>query len=210
MLSTTTVRYREPVPDDRPYHHGNLRAALLDAAERSLREHGVDQVALRDLARELGVSHGAPRRHFPNRQALLDALAETGFTRLDTTLRTALARADDDFPSRLRAAMTAMTRFSTENAALVELMYTSKHRPGATRIATAAEAPIDQLRDLIVQGQTQGALQDGDPERIGIVLYATLQGIVSIINGQFVEPERLDEIVETAAEQFLRGARPLD
>jgi AcrR family transcriptional regulator len=210
MLSTTTVRYRGPVPDDRPYHHGNLRAALLDAAERGLREHGVDQVALRDLARELGVSHGAPRRHFPNRQALLDALAETGFIRLDTTLATALARAGDDFPSRLRAAMTAMTRFSTENAALVELMYTRKHRPDAPRIATAAEAPIEQLRDLIVQGQAQGALQDGDPERIGIVLYATMQGIVSIINSQVVEPERLDEIVETAAEQFLRGARPLD
>lgn len=210
MLSTTTVRYRGPVPDDRPYHHGNLRAALLDAAERGLREHGVDQLALRDLARELGVSHGAPRRHFANRQALLDALAETGFTRLDTILRTALERAGDDFPSRLRAAMTAFIRFSTENAALVELMYTSKHRPGATRIATAAEAPIEQLRDLIVQGQAQGALQDGDPERIGIVLFATIQGIVSIINGQFVEPERLDELVETAAEQFLRGARPLD
>ena len=209
MLSTTTVRYRRSVPDDRPYHHGNLRAALLDAAERGLREHGADQVALRDLARELGVSHGAPRRHFPNRQALLDALAETGFARLDTALHTALAEAGDDFPARLRATLTAYTRFATENAALVELMYTSKHRPDATRITRAAEAPFQKMQDLIVQGQEQGALQDGDPERIGIVLFATLQGIVALINGQIVEPERLDDIVETAAEQFLRGARPL-
>ena len=57
----------------RPYHHGNLRQALLDAAERTVRERGVEALSLRELAREVGVSHGAPRRHFPDRQALLDA-----------------------------------------------------------------------------------------------------------------------------------------
>jgi AcrR family transcriptional regulator len=195
--------------DERPYHHGRLRTALLDAAERGLREHGADQLSLRDLAREIGVSHAAPRRHFPDRQALLDALAEAGFARMDTALRTALAGAGDDFPSRVRAAMTAYTRFATENAALLELMYTSKHRPGATRIVKAAEAPFGLMNELILQGQAQGALQAGDPERIGIVLFATLQGIASIINGKIVKPELLDGLVETAIEQFLRGARPL-
>lgn len=197
------------VTDERPYHHGNLRTALLDAAERGLRERGADQLTLRDLAREIGVSHAAPRRHFPSRQALLDALAEAGFVRLDMTLRTALTSAGDDFPACVRAAMTAYTRFATENAALVELMYTSKHRPDATRIAKAAEAPFRLMIELILQGQRQGALQAGDPERIGIVLFATLQGIASIINGNLVKSELLDGLVDTAVEQFLRGARPL-
>ncbi|MFD9077275.1 TetR/AcrR family transcriptional regulator [Streptomyces lasiicapitis] len=194
--------------EERPYHHGNLRAALLEAAGRGLRERGADQLSLRDLAREVGVSHAAPRRHFPDRQALLDALAETGFAQLDSALRAALAGADDAFPSRARAAMTAYTRFATENAALLELMYTSKHRPGATQIVEAAEAPFGLMGELIIQGQEQGALQAGDPERIGIVLFATLQGIASLINGNFVKPELLDALVETAVEQFLRGARP--
>ncbi|WP_049556235.1 TetR/AcrR family transcriptional regulator [Nonomuraea sp. SBT364] len=192
--------------DERPYHHGNLRATLLDAAERGLRERGADQLSLRDLAREAGVSHAAPRRHFADRQALLDALAEAGFARLDTALRAALAGAGEGFPSRVRAAMMAYTRFATENAALLELMYTSKHRPGATRIVKAAEAPFGLMSELITQGQEQGALQAGDPERIGIVLFATLQGIASIINGNLVKPELLDELVDTAAEQFLQGA----
>jgi hypothetical protein len=52
----------------RPYHHGNLRTALLAEAERTIRERGVHDVSLRQLAREVGVSHGAPRRHFPDRQ----------------------------------------------------------------------------------------------------------------------------------------------
>jgi AcrR family transcriptional regulator len=197
------------VTEDQPYHHGRLRAALLDAAESGLRERGADQLSLRDLAREIGVSHAAPRRHFPDRQALLDALAETGFARLDTALRIALAGTADDFPSRVLATMTAYTRFATENAALLELMYTSKHRPGATQIVKAAEAPFELMNELIIQGQAQGALQSGDPERIGIILFATLQGIASMINGNIIRPALLDELVETAAEQFLRGARPL-
>lgn len=213
MLSTSTrfvtIGSVPDTTDERPYHHGNLRSALLDAAERGLRERGADGLALRDLAREIGVSHAAPRRHFSNRQALLDALAEAGFARLDTTLRTALAGADEDFPSRVQAVMVAYTRFATENAALLELMYTSKHRPDATRIVKAAEAPFELMNELIIQGQAQGALQAGNPERIGIVLFATLQGIASIINGNIVKPELLDGLVEVAVEQFLRGARPL-
>lgn len=201
MLDTT---------DEQPYHHGRLRAALLDAAERSLRERGADQLSLRDLAREIGVSHTAPRRHFSDRQALLDALAETGFVRLDTALRSALTGTDEeDFPSRVLATATAYTRFATENAALLELMYTSKHRPGATRIVKAAEAPFGLMNELIIQGQAQGALHAGDPQRIGMVLFATLQGIASVINGNIVKPELLDGLLETATEQFLRGARPL-
>jgi AcrR family transcriptional regulator len=195
--------------EERPYHHGNLRAALLDAAERSLRDHGADRLALRDLAREIGVSHAAPRRHFPNRQALLDALAEAGFARLHTTLRTALAGAADDFPARVRATMTAYIRFATDNSALLELMYTSKHRPDATPIAEAAEAPFGLMNDVIIEGQEQGALRSGEPERIGIVLFATMQGIASIVNGNIVRPEMVGELVDTAAEQFLRGARPV-
>lgn len=201
-----------PVPDainERPYHHGQLRAALLEAAESRLREYGADGLSLRDLARQIGVSHAAPRRHFPDRQALLDALAEAGFDRLDSTLRAALVGTDRDFPSRVRATMTAYTRFSTENAVLLELMYTSKHQPGATRIAKAAEAPFALLRDVIVEGQTLGELQKGAPERFGIILFATMQGIVALINGGVVAPELLDGLVETAVEQFLRGAAPL-
>lgn len=195
---------------ERRYHHGNLRAALLAAAERGLREGGVDRLSLRDLAREIGVSHAAPRRHFPDRQALLDTLAETGFERLEASLRDSLTEAGEQFGARVRAGAMAYTRFATDNAALLELMYTSKHRPGATRIVKAAEAPFGLLEDLICQGQREGALDGGDPMRIGFVLFATLQGIATIINGNLAPQELLDELVDTAVGQFLRGARPVE
>src|SRR5919107_3634135 len=78
----------------RPYHHGNLRAALLEAAERALARGG--ELSLRELAREVGVSHAAPRRHFADKQALLDALAEGGFERLGAEMRAAIAGAGPD------------------------------------------------------------------------------------------------------------------
>src|SRR6266851_2517366 len=113
---------------ERPYHHGNLRTALLAEAERTVRERGVQDLSLRELARQVGVSHGAPRRHFADRQALLDALAEAGFSRLGDELRAALDAADDDYETRFRATATAYVRFATRNAALLELMFAGKDR----------------------------------------------------------------------------------
>lgn len=197
-----------PEANERPYHHGQLRLALLAAAERGLREHGEEQLSLRELARKIGVSHAAPRRHFPDRRALLDALAEAGFERLDMQLRAAVAEAGDDFAPRLRATVAAYIRFATEDAALLELMFTSKHRPGADRVVASAGPAFTLMYELIAQGQAAGELAAGDPERVGIILFATMQGIATLINGDMVKPELLGGLVETAAEQFVRGARP--
>src|SRR5436309_6887315 len=147
----------------RPYHHGNLHAALLDAAERTLRERGVQDLSLRELAREVGVSHGAPRRHFPDRQALLDAVAESGFARLGTELRAAVDRAGDDFPKRLQATAAAYIHFATADPALLELMFTGKHRDGAAALEEAAERAFAVMLELIEQGQAEGLLEPGDP-----------------------------------------------
>ncbi|MFC7330038.1 TetR/AcrR family transcriptional regulator [Marinactinospora rubrisoli] len=64
--------------------------APLIPREHSLRTRGVGRLSLRDLAREVGVSHAAPRRHFPERRDLLDALAEAGFRRLGESIRHAI------------------------------------------------------------------------------------------------------------------------
>ncbi|WP_255945103.1 TetR/AcrR family transcriptional regulator [Streptomyces odontomachi] len=210
-------------PAKRPYHHGNLRAELLDAAERSLRAHGVEGLSLRNLARDVGVSHAAPRPHFADRGALLDALAESGFRRLGARLRAAVDGIDDeggdgsgdegesggDLPARLHAFARAYARFATENAALTALMTAGKHRPGASpAVAEAAGAAFEQISDLIAHGQARGELAGGDPEDVGIIIYATVLGITTVINGGMVDPTRLDTLLDTAVTQFLRGARP--
>lgn len=192
---------------ERPYHHGNLRSALLDAAERTVRERGVGELSLRELARDVGVSHGAPRRHFPDRQALLDALAESGFERLRTELRTAVDGAGDEFEARLHATAAAYIRFATADPALLELMFAVKHREGAVDLQDAADRTFAVMMEVVVQGQTEGRLEPGDPERVGLVLFATIQGIAALLTGGMVAPEQLDELLSDSIAHFLRGSR---
>jgi len=192
---------------ERPYHHGNLRSALLEQAERTVRERGVQAVSLRELARDAGVSHGAPRRHFPDRQALLDALAETGFARMGTELRAAVDAAGQDFIPRLQALAAAYVRFATEDAALLELMWASKHGNPAGPLGTAADQAFSVLLDVIEQGQAEGALEAGEPERVGLVLFATVQGIASLLTAGMMRPEQLEPVLDDALTRFLRGSR---
>jgi AcrR family transcriptional regulator len=200
-------RYPSRPMNERPYHHGNLRTALLAQAERTVRERGVQDLSLRELAREVGVSHGAPRRHFPDRQALLDALAEAGFARLGAVLRSAADGAGEDFEPRLQATAAAYVRFATRDAALLELMFAGKHRAQSGTLHDAAERAFSVMLELIEQGQTEGALEPGEPERVGWVLFATLQGIAALVSSGMVPAEQLDELVTDAIGHFLRGSR---
>jgi AcrR family transcriptional regulator len=192
---------------ERPYHHGNLRSALLAQAERTVRERGVQDLSLRELAREVGVSHGAPRRHFRDRQALLDALAEAGWARLGRELRDAAAGAGESFQARLQQTAAAYVRFATRDAAMLELMFAGKHRDQSGAQQAAAERAFSVILELIAQGQAEGALERGEPERVGLVLFATIQGIAALLSGGMVEQGRLDELVADAISHFLRGSR---
>jgi AcrR family transcriptional regulator len=192
---------------DRAYHHGNLRAVLLQQAENTVRERGVDALSLRELAREIGVSHGAPRRHFPDRQAVLDALAEAGFARLGGELRRAVDRAGSGFQNRLQATAGAYVRFATRDAALLELMFAGKHGAQSGVLHDAAERAFAVMLGLIEQGQAEGVLEPGEPERVGLLLFATLQGIAALLNGGMLAAEQLDELVADATAQFVRSSR---
>jgi AcrR family transcriptional regulator len=192
---------------DRPYHHGNLRAALLAQAEQTLRQHGLDGLSLRELARQIGVSHAAPRRHFADRQALLDALAESGFARLGAELRGAAERAGEDYEARLRATNLAYVRFAINDAALLELMFAGKHREQAGALHEAADRAFLVILQLIEEGQAGDALEPGDPERIGLLLFATMQGIAALVTAGIVAPEQVDSLVADAIGRFLHGPR---
>jgi AcrR family transcriptional regulator len=193
----------------KPYHHGNLRAALLQRAIETVRERGAGELSLRELARATGVSHGAPRRHFPDRQALLDALALEGWDRLGGELRDALDGAGDGFDDRVAALARAYVRFATRDAALLELMFAGKRREGEDgAIHARADRAFETILGLIAAGQAAGELAADDPERVAIVMFATLQGLVSITNGGMLDPAQLDAGVTDAVERLLRGLRP--
>jgi AcrR family transcriptional regulator len=172
-----------------------------------VRERGVQALSLRELAREVGVSHGAPRRHFPDRQALLDALAESGFVRLGADLRASVDGAGEEFQARLEATAAAYVRFATRDAALLELMFAGKHDDQSGELNEAAERAFSVMMELIRQGQDEGILEPGEPERVGLVLFATIQGIAALVTGGIVGADQVDALVADAIAHFLRGSR---
>jgi AcrR family transcriptional regulator len=194
-------------PTARPYHHGNLRSELLAHAERTLSSRGVRELSLRELAREIGVSHAAPRRHFADKQALLDALAEDGFIRLGDSLAAAMGAAAPTFADRLEAFARAYVRFATEHAALVEVMFAVKHRPGAAdSLREAAERAFDAPLTLVAQAQAAGELVPGDPEQVATVAWAALQGLAMLGNSGMIEVT--DAVVGDAVRRLVLGLQP--
>lgn len=197
--------------DDRPYHHGRLRATLLAEAERALAEDGIEALSLRELARRAGVSHAAPRRHFADRQALLDALAEAGFTRLADDVDSAAGAASGGYQARLRAAAAAYVGFATRDAALMELMFTVKNAPGSAGPKEAAERLFAVIGGLIGQGQQAGLLPPGDPYRLQLLFGATLQGIAALVSSGRIPAGQGETLVDDAIALFSRSgpaARP--
>ena len=190
------------------YHHGNLRAALLERAARTVDAGGVQALSLRELAREAGVSHAAPRRHFPDRQALLDALAQDGFERLGGELTRAIEGAGPAFGPRLHALAQAYVGFATRHSALLELMYAGKERPGADAVRQAADLTFAIALGAIADAQAAGELPPGDPGRVGIGAFATLQGLATMANGGMIDAAPVGEVVTDVVDQLLAGLRP--
>ena len=195
----------------RPYHHGHLRDTLLAEAERTLREQGVEQLSLRDLARQAGVSHAAPRRHFADRQALLDALAEAGFARLADEVAAAVEDAGPDFRARLRATGATYVRFATEDPALMELMFTVKSasaevNAGPGEMTGGAGRLFTIVGELIREGQLTGQLPPGDPERLRLLFMATARGIAGLVAPGQPAAGQADGLLDDAVALFTQSA----
>lgn len=114
----------------KPYHHGDLRAALLEAAEAELIEKGVDAFSLRGAAKRAGVSHAAPAHHFKDSNALLDALAAAGFARLNAAMREEQAKAGQDKKAQLTGIGIGYVHFALANPELLQLMFGASRRRG--------------------------------------------------------------------------------
>jgi AcrR family transcriptional regulator len=193
----------------RPYHHGNLREALLSAAEAALEARGAAALSLRELSRAVGVSHASPRRHFSDKQGLLDALALTGFQRLDATLAQAAKRRTRDLNARIGRTAQAYVKFVLEHPALWELMFAAKHRVGAPQdLLAASDAAFSHLPAILRAGQEAGEIIAGDPTRLSLTLNAALQGLVSISTEGKFKGVPLETLVPTMVKQILLGLRP--
>ncbi|MFF2579534.1 TetR/AcrR family transcriptional regulator [Streptomyces goshikiensis] len=204
---------------DGSYHHGNLRAALLERAEAVLTASGAEGLSLRGLARDLGVSHAAPSRHFRDRQALLDALAVSGFTTLNAHLRSAAAGGTDGADgaagaagpvgARLAGLGRAYVDFAVGHTALLDLMFTVKHADDSSaELRELGHESLLIVARLMEEGQRTGAVRPGDPVQLAQVAFSTVHGLATLAVAALLDDTPLSEAMELALEVLLAGLRP--
>lgn len=137
---------KPPRPRVKPpgrYHHGELREALLNAAEGLLAKRGAESLSLRDVSRRAGVSHAAPYHHFAGLAELLAALAERSFTQLGAAMQAGVEANPGDARAQLLAIAAAYVDFAQRRPARFRLMFgpvlaSRQRHPGLQRAADAA------------------------------------------------------------------------
>jgi AcrR family transcriptional regulator len=170
----------------RPYHHGDLRAALIREAVRTIDTAGVDGVTLRDVGRRLGVSRTALYRHFTDKAALLAAVAREGFQRFSRELQDAWTAAGGGVPG-FRAMGAAYVRFAIANPAHYRIMFGRFRDLCESDAALAADASgsFQVLLDALASLEHAGTLSAGDREARALYIWATVHGVSMLaIDGQ--------------------------
>lgn len=183
---------------DGPYHHGNLREALLQAGMELVRERGVDGFTLREVARRANVSHAAPYHHFRNKAHLIEALAIDGFAEFTRVLRRAWERPANHALDRLRAVGIAYVRFALEHKARFRLMNRPELRVadpqsggedgGRGSVQEAAAASYAVLLDGIRACQEQGLVPAGDPGPLALASWSSVHGLAVLIMDGLLRP----------------------
>lgn len=144
----------------RSYHHGDLRAALLAAAEAELSERGMEGFSLRSVAKRAGVSHAAPAHHFGDAQGLLTALAAEGFRQFLAAQGAREGVAAKDPASQLVAAGLGYVDFAIARPTLFRLLWQSE-RPDFSD-ADLGDAARTAYQHLVDQVMAAGGASTAD------------------------------------------------
>ena len=193
----------------RSYHHGDLRAALIQAARTALETTAPEALSLRELAEQLGVSRAAPYRHFADRRALLSEVAAQGFEALAQAYDRARAEAADP-QAALRGTARAYLGLAFGQPGLFRLMFDSD--------ILGADAPASLLGPARAAWESQrAAVAAADPgadaatlNRRAITGWSTLHGFIALTQGErlkgfMTEPLTEAELVEAIIEKTLRA-----
>lgn len=196
----------------KPYHHGNLKQALVDAALDIIAKDGIEGISLREVSRLAGASHAAPYRHFKDKTELLAAVAEAGFVQMLAQVKQATKSKDS--LERVETVATAYLRFATKHVAHFRVMYARElgDRSRYPGLLAAEQATTEFMHEVIVTCQKAGFMVDRDPEEIAIATWCAFHGAADLYNNAQLPPalsvKRLgDMIMKTLSHGFLKPSK---
>ncbi|MBY0557696.1 MAG: TetR/AcrR family transcriptional regulator [Burkholderiaceae bacterium] len=183
-----------------PYHHGNLREALIDAACAAVAEHGHETLSLRSLAEVVGVARSAPYRHFPEKDALLAEVALRGFRQLEVLLGSVIQ--SHNVPGeQLLAAGRSFLSFVRDNPHLFRLMYEAQLLSPESHfnaLADSMAAGYRFLEQIYQRYAPEPSVRKSQLRMIG--LWSTLYGYAKIRQGGMLQPYMTSALSEDEIE----------
>ncbi|MEM7025562.1 MAG: TetR/AcrR family transcriptional regulator [Pseudomonadota bacterium] len=195
---------------DRPYHHGDLREALLDAAHKLLGEKGVEGFTLADACRLAGVSTAAPYRHFSDRDAVLDALVSRGFQNLEAAMRARAEGYTEGSIDRIVAIGQAYVAFAVDEPALFRVMFRRppEHDP-TSPMALDGDSCFGAVLEALTALQEQRGLKSDDLLDLAMPLWAVVHGVANLmIDGAFERKAPgvdAEQLIDRTTRRFFAG-----
>jgi AcrR family transcriptional regulator len=198
---------------ERPYHHGDLRRVLIDAALKLAEEGGPEAVSVREAARRAGVSAGAPFRHFESRHELMTAVAEEAQRRFRAEIDAALAAAPADDPlRRFRSFGLAYLRWAMKNPAHFEIISSGRHFDHDAAAALSRDnAELVALSErMLTEAFEKGQLRPVDLKQVLVAGRALVYGFARMnVDGHFprwgVAKGDVGRMAEAVIDLFIAG-----
>jgi AcrR family transcriptional regulator len=170
----------ETMARPKPYHHGNLREVLLEAAIRLIADVGPAGFTLREVARRAGVSHNAPYRHFRDKDDVIDAVATQGFQELTEAMLEAAGRRSDE-RERLKQAGLGYVTFALRRPEHFTVMFEApRSKSEHSEAADAGEKAFGTLLAFVKSCQDAGALPPGNTQTFALLAWTMVHGIAKL------------------------------
>ena len=171
-----------------PYHHGDLRRALIDTALAMVTEEGAWNFTLREVARRAGVSQAAPYNHFEDKSALLAEVAALGFQSLRQTMDAAARGQPRSGRQALAGVGAAYVRFGVEHPAHYRLMFGAELADKARHptLQAASDATFAVLTGVLERGQASGQVRRGAVRDQALAAWSLVHGLTTLLIDQRV------------------------
>lgn len=190
------------------YHHGDLRASLLQAATDMLAETGIENLSLRKLADRVGVSRTAPYHHFKDKNELLCAIAEEGFRHWHQQADSILAQQELSAREKYRQFVHGYIGYAADNPEMYELMFGRaiwKQAAATQSLKDVAYPSFQNQVTMTRKWQEMGLMsKDEDTLRLAQVTWGTMHGIARLlIDGIYADNSHIEEMCETLVNLFV-------